>query len=162
MAKLSMRRGNGGQESRFPLLEWDPFRRMRELTSWDPFAEVSAMTSQPSGYWPAFDVRETESAIVIRADLPGIKQEDLDITLTGDRLTIRGKRELEQEVKGDTYYVYERGYGNFTRSFTLPQGVRADEASADLKDGVLSLVVPKRPEAQAKTIPVTAGGRVRA
>ena len=88
-------------------------------------------------------------------DVPGIKQADLDVSLTGNRLTITGKREAEKEDKGDTYYTYERSYGSFTRSFTLPEGVNASAIRADLHDGVLSVVLPKTPEAQPKKIPVS-------
>jgi HSP20 family protein len=88
--------------------------------------------------------------------MPGVKEKDLELTLTGDRLTIAGKREGEEQKKGERYYVYERTYGEFTRTFTLPAGVDAQHVTAELKEGVLKLTLPKVPEAQAKKIPVAA------
>jgi HSP20 family protein len=106
---------------------------------------------------PAFEVKETKESFVFKADVPGIKDADLDVSLTGNRLTINGKRQAEKEDKGDTYYTYERSYGSFTRSFTLPEGVNASAMTANLNDGVLSITVPKKPEAQAKKIPISGG-----
>jgi HSP20 family protein len=106
---------------------------------------------------PAFEVKETDNAYVFKADLPGVNEKDLEVTLTGDRLTISGKRETEEQKKGETYYVYERNYGAFTRTFTLPDGVDAMHIAADAKDGVLTVMLPKAPEAQPKKIAVATG-----
>jgi HSP20 family protein len=133
--------------------EWDPLRVAREMLRWDPFREMAPWpTSDVAVFQPAFEVKETKEAYVFKADLPGVKEQDLDITRTGNRLTVSGKREEEKEDKTDTYYAYERNYGSFTRTFTLPDGIDGDHIRADLKDGVLSLVVPKTPEAQPKKI----------
>lgn len=75
------------------------------------------------GFSAAFEVKETKEAFIFKADLPGIKAEDLDVVLTQNRLTIRGKREAEKSEKGETFYTFERSYGSFARSFTLPEGV---------------------------------------
>lgn len=82
----------------------------------------------------------------------GVKESDVDITRTGNCLTVSGKRESEREDAGDTYYAYERAYGSFTRSFTMPEGIDADHIHAELKDGVLMVAVPKKPDAQPKKI----------
>ncbi|HEY5373189.1 MAG TPA: HSP20 family small heat-shock protein, partial [Polyangiaceae bacterium] len=108
-----------------------------------------------AAFSPDFDVKETKEGFVFRADVPGIKDADLDVRLTQNRLSISGKRESEKEEKGDTFYTSERSYGSFTRAFTLPQGVDADKIKAELKEGVLTLMVPKKPEAQPKKIDVT-------
>ena len=88
------------------------------------------------------------------ADLPGMKPEDIEVSLTGNRLAVSGKRESQQEHKEDTYYTYERAYGSFSRAFTLPEGIDTEHLKSELKDGVLTLVVPKKPEAQARKIPI--------
>jgi HSP20 family protein len=110
----------------------------------------------------AFDVKETKESYIFKADVPGIKEQDLDISITGDRLTISGKRETEELDKDETYYTFERSYGSFSRSFTLPVGANPEPVKVELKEGVLTLVFPKRPEVLAKKIPIKAGERVRA
>jgi HSP20 family protein len=130
---------------------------MRELMGFDPLEQMGRMVGgqeQVSGFIPAFEVKEVKDAYIFKADLPGVKESDLDITLTGDRLTISGKRETEKEEDSDRFYAYERSYGSFTRSFTLPEGVDAEHCSADLKEGVLHLRLPKVPEVQPKRIQV--------
>jgi HSP20 family protein len=138
---------------------WDPFEVMQDLISWDPFRELSrGMTrGELASFVPSFDVKETEDSYVFKADLPGIKDSELDISLTGNRLTVSGQRHEEKKDEGETYYAYERSYGSFSRSFTLPDGVDAENVQADLKDGVLNIVVAKKPEVQPKRIRLTAG-----
>ncbi|MCA9677003.1 MAG: Hsp20/alpha crystallin family protein [Myxococcales bacterium] len=138
---------------------WDPFRSMRDLIRWDPFREMAPLLGrmEREAWAPAFEVRENADAYVFRADVPGIQEKDIEVTLTGDRLRITGKREHEEETKGDTIYTYERSFGSFSRAFTLPAGIDAEHCRSELKDGVLTLVVPKRPEAQAKKIPIAVG-----
>lgn len=134
----------------------EPFRLMRDLLNWDPFAEM--MPANPRGadasYATRFEVKETKDAYVFKGDLPGIEEKDLEITLTGNRLTVGGKREAERRDEGDTYYAYERAYGGFSRSFTLPDGADVDHAEADLRNGVLTVSIPKRPEHQPRKISI--------
>lgn len=138
-----------------PEREWDPFHTMRDVLRWDPFGEIAPRWfGEELGFTAAFEVKESKDAFVFKADLPGIKAEDLDVKLTQNRLTITGKREAEKSEKGDTFYTFERSYGSFVRSFTLPEGVDGEKVEADLKDGVLTLKVPKKPEAQPKQINV--------
>jgi len=140
--------------------EFDPFERMRELLAWDPFqgparrwfGEESAQL-----YTPSFDVKEERDAFVIKADLPGIKDEDLDISVTGNRLTISGKREAEKVEETDAYYFRERSSGSFNRSFTLPENVNSDQIQANMAEGVLSLRIPKAAESQPKKIALKSG-----
>jgi HSP20 family protein len=134
---------------------WEPFRLMRDLMGWDPFREMTAFAPQlPSGFAPTFDIKETKDAFVFKADVPGVKESDLEITLTGNRLTISGKRESEKKDQTETFYAYERSYGDFMRAFTLPEGIDTNSVQAELKDGVLMLTIKKTPEAQPKKIPV--------
>jgi HSP20 family protein len=137
--------------------DWDPFRAMRDLMRWEPFAELApswpALAS--AAFSPDFEVKETKDAFAFTADMPGVSEKDLQIQLSENRLSISGKRESEKAEQGETYYTNERNYGSFMRSFTLPEGIDADKVRAELKNGVLSVTVPKRPEAQPKKINVS-------
>ncbi len=141
---------------------WDPFQTMRDLMRWDwmrldPFAELAPQwKTDEAGFTPAFDVKETANAFPIHADLPGMKPEDLDVKITENRLSIEGKREAKKSEKGERFYTYERTFGSFTRSFTLPAGVAADKIDAQLSEGVLSITIPKKPEVQPKQVDVKA------
>ncbi len=132
---------------------WDPFRIMLEMFNEHGGHELR----QPEQVFaPSFEVFERKDGYVFRADLPGVKQEDLDITLNANRLTVSGKREAEERKEGERFYAYERSFGSFSRSFTLPEGVDAEHVAAELKNGVLTLVVPKKPEIQPKKISIKA------
>lgn len=150
MANL-LRRGNPGSAGLSRLN--DPFEMMRDLIRWDPFAELGAMGGR-EGFVPSFEVKETKEAYVFKADLPGIRDEDLDISLTGNRLTVSGKREEEKREEDERYFAYERSYGTFSRSFTLPEGIDVEHAQADLSNGVLTVTVAKKPEVKPKKIEV--------
>ncbi|AGP39569.1 Hsp20/alpha crystallin family protein [Sorangium cellulosum] len=136
----------------------DPERMMREMFQWDPFAEMEpfARLRQPEAWFsPDIDLRETKDRFVCRADLPGVKESDIELSVSGRQLTISGKREEEREEReGERFYTYERAYGSFSRSFTLPEGADLDKIQAELKDGVLEIVVPKTAGVQPKQIPL--------
>jgi HSP20 family protein len=158
-----IRRGEGGTVVPRTGGGMDPFDVMREMFSLDPlralFGGSLGLHHMPAQqFMPHFEVRETDDAYIFRADVPGVKDDDLDITLAQNRLTITGKREMEQRNESDRYYAVERAYGNFTRSFTLPTDVDQDRVEAELKDGVLNLRIPKSPEQQPKKVQVKAGG----
>lgn len=133
---------------------WDPFHIVREALAWEPFREAAPAAAEQPTYAPRFDVKETKDAYVFRADLPGVKQENLEISLTGNLLSVSGHREEERREQSDTSYASERSYGSFSRSFTLPEGIDGENVMADLKDGVLALTVPKKPEVQSRKIAV--------
>jgi HSP20 family protein len=134
---------------------WDPFRVMRDVLRWDPVHQLEVAAGGDYGLFaPSFDVKENKEGYVFRADLPGVKEEDLEISLTGNRLTISGKREQEKHEQGDTYYASERTYGSFSRAFTLPDGTDGDNVKAELKTGVLQVIVPKKPEVQPRKITI--------
>jgi HSP20 family protein len=142
------------------MVEWNPMRAMRDLLRWDPFRELSPFALpelETATFAPSFEVIENKDAFLFKADVPGIKQEDLEITATGNRLQISGKRDQEHEHKHDTVYTYERQYGSFTRVFTLPDGADFEHARSELKDGVLTLAVPKKAGAQSKKIAISTG-----
>jgi HSP20 family protein len=103
---------------------------------------------------PDFEVKETKDAYLFKADVPGVKEADIEVTVTGNRLTLAGSRAEEKEEKGDTYYSCERKYGSFTRAYTLPEGADLEHPHADLKAGVLTVAVPKLPEVKPKKVEV--------
>jgi HSP20 family protein len=131
---------------------WDPFRVMDALLRWDPLHSENNLLSRGGEYVPRFDVKEAKNSYVLRADLPGVKEEDVEVSVNGSLLTVAGKREDERRDEGEQYYSVERSYGTFSRSFSLPDGIDAAGISADLKSGVLTVQIPKRPEAQPRKI----------
>ena len=135
---------------------WDPFRSMRDLMRWEPFAPLAAFSAPGvANFAPDFEVKETKESFVFTADMPGVAEKDLQVQLSDNRLSVSGKRESEKTEQNETYYATERSYGSFTRSFVLPEGIDADKAHAQLKNGVLSIAIPKRPEAQPRKIAVS-------
>lgn len=158
MANVAVQKKDGGETAAVARCDWDPFRVMREMLRWDPFREIApAFTVEVPSYSPAFEVKETKESFVFRADVPGTKEQDIEVNVAGNRLTISGKREAEKEDKGGTFYAYERSYGSFTRAFTLPDQTDGDHVKAELKNGELTVVVPKALAAVAKRIPVASG-----
>jgi HSP20 family protein len=137
---------------------WDPFETMQELLGLDPFRPLLSSGGGET-FAPTFEVKETKDAYHFKADVPGIKEEDLEVSLTTNRLTVSGHRDEERREDGDRYFTYERNYGSFSRSFTLPEGVDSDSVQAELKDGVLSVTIPKKPETQPKRISLRSGGK---
>lgn len=107
---------------------------------------------------PSFEVSETDDEFCVKAELPGIDEKDIEVSVEGNELTVRGERKREHEEKKRDYYVSEMSYGEFRRSILLPEGVDRDKAKAEFKKGVLTLTVPKTEEvkAQRKRITVNA------
>jgi HSP20 family protein len=147
---------------------------MNSMTVWNPFEEIRSMRDSlnklfesslfdspaawQSGSWSfPMDVVEKEEEFVVKASLPGIKLEDLDITLSGTTLTIQGEVTSDHEEKTQ-YHLRERFYGKFLRSLTLPMGLKADDIQAEYKDGELVLRIPKADEVKPKRIAVQSGG----
>ena len=119
----------------------------------EPFARFATGDEDlVSGTWvPPVDVAETQEKILVRAEVPGMKQEDISIEFSNGLLTIRGDRKLEKS-EGVTWHRVERIYGNFSRSFTLPRSVDPERISASYREGILEIEVPKREEAKPKHI----------
>jgi HSP20 family protein len=97
------------------------------------------------------DIFEEGDDVVVKADMPGVKKEDVDVSLSDDMITIRGERKKEEKVERKDYYRVERAYGSFTRSFRLPADVQTDRAEAKFDQGVLEIRIPKMEEARSKT-----------
>lgn len=103
---------------------------------------------------PSLDVYEEKDSVVVKAELPGMKKEDIEVNLTGETLTIKGEKQEDKEVKEDDYYRRERSYGSFLRSVDLPCEVKSGEIKASFKDGVLEIRMPKTEEAKKKAVAV--------
>ena len=134
------------------------------MLRFDPYRDVDMVfaTSAYGGFAPTFVVKETKDAYLLHADLPGVKEENLEISLTGNRLSVSGHREQERRDQNDTFYASERSYGSFTRAFTLPEGVDGEGVTADLKNGVLTLSVPKKPEVQPRKVAINGAPKTTA
>jgi HSP20 family protein len=111
--------------------------------------EVSTRT-----WAPPVDIYENGDSLVLKAELPGINPDDVEIRVEDNTLYLKGERKFEKEVKEQNYHRVERTYGTFTRTFTLPNSVDADKVNASYKDGVLTLTMPKKEEAKPKTIKI--------
>lgn len=143
------------RRSDYPITEWDPFRMMREMLRWDPFRTSALMPQLERDMWmPSFEVRENGSSIRIVADVPGVKREDLDISVTGNRLVVSGQREAEQRHKDENVHTWERQFGQFTRTFTLPDNVDAEHITSELREGVLTIVAPLKASSQSRKIQI--------
>lgn len=161
MANLIRRRQESEAAPALSSSRFNPFQMMRDMLGFDPFQSMLAIPpafeAGQIAFMPDFEIKETPEAYVFKADLPGVQESDLDIALTKNRLVVSGKRESESRNEGETYYACERSYGSFTRAFTLPEGVDADNVRADLSNGVLTMTVPKKPEQQPKKIELKPG-----
>jgi len=128
-------------------------RFMREFPAW-PLRPWRWRRPIMEAWFPDIDVFERDGKIVVRADVPGMKAENIEVSVEGDLLTIKGRREEEKEVKEENYYCSERAFGEFSRTVKLPEGVSTEAIEATCTDGVLEVVIPRPAAPQAKTIKV--------
>jgi len=151
---------------------------MNASNRFEPFRSTSGLESQVSrifnelldrpqesnltSWAPAVDIFENEHELIVKADLPDVKPEELDIRVENNILTIRGERKFEKKVDEKNYLRVERSYGAFARSFALANTVNSEAIKADYKDGVLTLTIPKREEAKPKQIRVNVGTQAAA
>ena len=153
------------------VVKWDPFRdllsiqdRMNKLFEQTLSRSRAEEGIAPSTWTPAVDIYETPEAIVLQADLPGLRREDIDIQIQDDTLTLRGERRFAKDVHEENYLRIERAYGAFHRSFTLPATIQQEKIRAVFRDGILELTLPKAEEAKPRRIEVKAewfGGELR-
>jgi HSP20 family protein len=122
----------------------------------DPFSLLAPGTSFFEGWTPALDVYEDKDKITVKTELPGMRKEDIEVSLDGNTLTIAGERKSEEEKKERETYRSERYFGRFQRSITLPTPVDATKIQANYKDGILTITLPKSEEAKPKQIQVKA------
>jgi HSP20 family protein len=127
----------------------DPLSLARELLSWDPF---NYGTRGGQTFAPHFEVKETGDQFVVRADLPGVAEKDVDISVHNGVLSISGHRAAEERREGESYYVFERQYGSFSRAFALPESADAERVDARLESGVLNVTIAKKAEAKPRRI----------
>ena len=120
--------------------------------AWGAGASPEAFSGRT--WFPAVDIKETEEALEFRVELPGLAKDDVEITIENSVLTIGGERKFEQETKGENYHRLERSYGTFSRSFTLPAGVRAEKIEAAFDQGVLKITLPKEEESKPRKISI--------
>jgi HSP20 family protein len=147
------------------ITRFDPFRDLRSLQD-----EVNRLFSTSfsrsfgdegimRGAWtPTVDIYENKDEIVLEAELPGMNREDFELTIENNVLTLRGERRFEKKDESDSYHRVERAYGAFSRSFTLPQTVSSEQATAEYKNGVLRVVLHKREEVKARRIEIAGEG----
>jgi HSP20 family protein len=137
------------------LNRWDPFTEIARIQ--DELAHQARPSERRSSFAPPVDIREDKDAIYLKAELPGVKAEEVNVHLENNVLTLSGERKLEAKDDREGYHRVERVYGTFTRSFALPQNIAADQVEAELADGILTLKLPKKAEAQPKKITVRNG-----
>jgi HSP20 family protein len=134
-----------------PGLVWPTFGRLSDLQD-----ELDRLFESPlTGWAPALDVREDKDNFIVRTELPGLKREDIEVSLQDDTLVISGERNEEKVEEGVEVHRQERYYGKFQRTLTLPEPVAADKVKADYKDGILTVTLPKTEEAKPKKIDVS-------
>jgi HSP20 family protein len=141
------------------LIRWNPYRNLASLPlDVDTFFDASRLgfgLNSDTEWSPSVDVGETEDGYELKAEVPGIKKEDIRISFEGGLLTLKGEKKQENGEKNRNYHKVERVYGRFERSFRLPDGIKADAIKARYDSGVLTVAIPKAEEAKPKEIAVT-------
>jgi len=143
------------------------------ITRWDPFREVAALQNRvnslfrdfnegessltTASFVPAVDIYEDDNKVVLKLEVPGIEEKDLDVSVENNTLTVKGERKFAKEEKEENFHRIERRYGSFYRAFTLPTTVDAEHVEASYNAGVLKLELKKKPEAQPRQIKVNVG-----
>ena len=145
------------------LIPWQPFRELEEMTRGfevvfgKEFLPVWRRTPTEERAWaPAIEMFEKDDKFVVRAELPGIKREEIDISVSDDTLTIKGERKSKNEVEEEDYYCREHSYGSFFRSIALPSDINTEKIEASYESGVLEVSLPKAAEAKPKKISISA------
>jgi len=147
------------------------------ITRWDPFREVVALQNRvnnlfremnegdspltTASFVPAVDIYEDPGKVVLKLEVPGIEEKDLDVRVENNTLTVKGERKFDKEEKEENFHRIERRYGSFFRSFTLPTTVDSEHINASYTNGILKLELNKKPEAQPKQIKVNVGGQAK-
>jgi HSP20 family protein len=152
------------EEMIMSMIKYDPFRELRNLQ--DEMTRLFVGTvprgsdeQMAHGAWiPSVDIYEDQNRLVLEADLPGLTRDDFDLLVENNVITLKGERKFEKKVEGDNYHRVERSYGSFSRSFTLPQTVTAEGATAEFENGILRVSLPKREETKARKIEISGTG----
>jgi len=146
------------------LVRWEPVRELSSLQQemnrlFNGFFDAPRATNGGSRFLPAMDLVETDDQFILRADLPGLREEDVKIELEDNVLTISGERKSEQEERKEGYYRLERSFGNFTRTLTLPEGVAAEGITATFDRGVLEVKIAKPEQRKPHRVTIGVGGK---
>lgn len=145
------------------LIRWDPrsdvlrtrMGRFFDDAFNDFLAPLAGREETRTGAWmPAVDIRETADSLLFHAELPGMKKEDVELTLENNTLTLKGERKFERDEERENYHRIERGYGTFTRTFALPANVQTDDVKASFDNGVLTIELPKVEEAKPRRVQI--------
>lgn len=136
-----------------PVRTWQEGSSLFEDFFNSPF--FSSLPRLHDGWLPAVDILEKDGNLILRAEVPGLNEKDIDLKLEGNVLTLKGEKQQEKEDQDKTYHRKESFYGSFTRSFTLPESVDRDKIKADYKNGILTITIPQKPEVRPREIPVS-------
>lgn len=129
---------------------WEPFRRVAPF-----YADFDKWANEAEGIWhPSVDISENENAFVLKAELPGVKREDISIDINNKTLTLKGEKKFEEKTEKENYVRVERSYGSFSRTFALSDKVDTENVKATYKDGVLEVILPKKEEAKPREVKV--------
>jgi HSP20 family protein len=145
------------------IIKYDPFRELRGLQDemnrlfMSNYSRGDESDLMRGAWSPQVDIFENQDQIVLEAELPGMKPENVEISIENNILTLHGERKFEKKAEGDNFHRVERSYGSFTRSFTLPPTVSSENANAEFENGVLRLTLAKREEAKPRRIEIKAG-----
>lgn len=151
---------------RWGIRSWEPFRELEEMGR--RLEDIVGRPLTPAiwrrlpaemGWSPAIEMFEKEDRYIVKAELPGLKEEDIDVSIVGETLTIKGERNSETEVKEDEYYCCERSYGSFFRSIAIPSTIDTKKIEASYDDGVLEISLPKAAAVKTEKVKVTAKGK---
>lgn len=143
------------------IIRWDPFRDLQTLRDrmnvlfGDVYPSRGEEKDLVSSAWnPSVDIYEHEGNLVLKAEVPGIDEDDIEVKLEDNTLTLKGERKYENEVKEENYHRVERSYGSFYRSFSLPQNIEVDKIKAETENGILKITMPKKEELKPKKIKI--------
>lgn len=143
------------------LIKWDPFRELEDVSSrlnrifGRPLVRTGQGNEMLAADWmPSVDISETDAAYLIKGEIPGVRKEDVKVTLQDGMLTIQGERKQEKEEKNKKFHRVECSYGNFVRSFRVPDDADESAAKAEFKDGMLNVTLPKSAKAKPKSVDV--------
>jgi len=140
------------------IIRWDPFREFDRLPVrlGSLFGKEWETPMSTTAWNPSVDIFENDNEVIIKAELPGMNPNDMEVRLENNVLMLKGERRFEKEAKEENYHRVEREYGSFSRSFTLPTAVDGEKVTAEYKDGVLKVVLPKKEETKPKPIKIAA------
>jgi HSP20 family protein len=140
------------------LIRWDPFREFNALPArfGGVFGKGWEAPLSTTAWSPSVDIFENDNEVVVKAELPGMNAKDIEVRLENNVLMLKGERQFEKETKEENYHRVEREYGTFSRAFALPTAVNGDKVTAEYKDGILKIVMPKREEIKPKPIKIAA------